>query len=293
MSSRLKGAIRGLLRFYLTYTPIKKGRYPLMSLVHDFASEAVTVRVKTKDRGVMIFDIADSVQFPLYYNIYEWMDQPTIESLMKACIAVVDVGANIGQLTMLFAQTIPHVYAFEPFPGKAERIREQLRLNDLEGRVFVSEKALSNLSGRLRFESPPTSNEGTGSLIAGNNRDGAIVEVEAVRLDDEIQQHGWTNIGLVKMDIEGAELFALQGMERLLATEHPILIVEMNAKMMGFAGYTEATLIAYLQEFGYECYSFTKNGLKGPLTSVHAMVENYCFLTNAHLELQKVKSVLA
>ena len=87
-----------------------------MSVFHRIASEPVTVRVKTKDRGEVILDLEDSVQFPLYYNIYEWLDTASIVSLLDGTRGVIDVGANVGQLTLLFAKYAEHVYSFEPIP---------------------------------------------------------------------------------------------------------------------------------------------------------------------------------
>src|ERR1043165_6144155 len=104
MASFLKSIARKVLRTYLTYTPIKKGRYPLMMLVHKWAGEPITVEVQTKDRGVMKLDLDDMAQFPLYYNIYEWRDTPTIIKLASDSRVILDIGGNIGQMALMFAK---------------------------------------------------------------------------------------------------------------------------------------------------------------------------------------------
>src|SRR5258706_16120454 len=103
MASVIKSIIRKAVRFYLTYTPIKKGRYPLMMLANKIASEPVTVEVNTKDRGRMKLDLDDMAQIPLYYNIYEWRDTPIIISLAENTNTILDIGGNIGQMALLFA----------------------------------------------------------------------------------------------------------------------------------------------------------------------------------------------
>jgi FkbM family methyltransferase len=293
MASVLKSIIRKALRTYLTYSPITKGRYPLMMLVHKYASEPVTIEVKTKDRGKMKLDIDDMAQFPLYYNIYEWRDSPTIISLSKGARVILDIGGNVGQMALLFTQYAKKVYTFEPIQSKAERLSENIKLNHLQDKIILSQIALSNFKGKIEFGLPQIGNGGTGSIVITEQSKNNTVEVDAITLDEFIEQNNISDIDLVKMDIEGAELFALQGMTSLLSGQNkPILILEMTIIMMKQAGYGTKELLSLLDSFGYQCYEFTKNGLKGPFSEVFPQSENYCFLTSEHLLLEKVKKVL-
>ena len=106
MASALKSLIRKALRTYLTYTPIKKGRYPLMMLVHKYASEPVTSEVETKDRGRMLLDLDDMAQVPLYYNIYEWRDTPTIVSLAEESRTILDISVAMSVKWPCFLQSL-------------------------------------------------------------------------------------------------------------------------------------------------------------------------------------------
>jgi len=95
------------------------------------------------------------------------------------------------------------------------------------------------------------------------------------------------------MDIEGAELFALQGMTKLLSNEKkPIIILEMTLIMMTQAGYSPKDLLEFLGQFGYRCYEFSKKGLHGPIENVFPASENYCFLTGDHLQMEKTAKIL-
>lgn len=293
MASALKSFFRKALRTYLTYTPIKKGRYPLMMLVQKYTSEPVTLKVKTKDRGTMLLDVDDMAQIPLYYNIYEWRDTPTIISLAQDTTTIVDIGGNIGQMAMLFAQYAKKVYTFEPIPATANRLEQNIGLNGLNEKVILSRVALTNYKGKIKFGLPPKSNRGTGSTVITEQSKNNTIEVESVTLDEFIERNNITDVDLIKMDIEGAELFALRGMTKLLSTSNkPILILEMTLVMMKQAGYGADELIDFLKGFGYICHEFTKNGLKRSLSEVHPQSENYCFLSSEHLLLQKVKRVL-
>jgi len=288
----LKRIVRGLLRFYLTNTPIKKGRYPLMMLLHKYVSEPITVEVKTKDRGTMKLDLQDEAQYPLYYNIYEWKDTPTIRKLVSGSRTVLDIGGNVGQMAMLFAQYAKKVYTFEPIPEKAERIVKQIELNDLEAKVFVHRIALSSTPGMIKFELPTIENEGIGSTVIRGLKNARIVEVEADTLDHFVTTHTLTDIDFIKMDIEGGELYALQGMKDVLSTSKPIVILEMTLSMMKMAGYSPKDILDLMSANGYSCYMFEKRGLSGPHTTITPQSENYCFLTAEHVAQPHINDLI-
>ncbi len=292
MASPLKSFARKALRLYLTYTPIKKGRYPLMMLVHGWAGEPVTEVVTTKDRGRMKLDLDDMAQFPLYYNIYEWKDTPTILKLAEGANVILDIGGNIGQMALLFSKLANKVYTFEPIPEVGDRLQENIDLNGLSQKVTLTRVALTNFSGHITFGLPPKGNRGTGSTILAEHLKSRTIEVEAMTLDEFIEKHSITGVGFIKMDIEGAELFALQGMDTLLSHSHPILLLEMTLSMMKQAGYGPQELLSLLAKYGYSCYEIGKDGLHGPLSDPHPMSENYCFLTQEHLDRENVRSVL-
>ncbi len=292
MASFLKSIARKALRTYLTYTPVKKGRYPLMMLIHSWAGEPVTVEVQTKDRGTMKLQLDDLMQYPVYYNLFEAKYDKVMQVILKDTDITMDVGGNIGQYALLFAQYSKKVYTFEPMPKMIERLQYHIRLNHLENKLTLIPKALSNKQDTLKFQLPNAANSGTATTVLGwANNSNEIIEVEAIRLDDLIEQEKLQGrIDLVKMDIEGAELFALQGMTGLLSSDHkPMLILEVNDDMMRLAGYSAEELQTFLSNYGYTAFEITKRGLRGPVDHIASLSENYCFLTQKHLDKPLIK----
>ncbi|WP_158537201.1 FkbM family methyltransferase [Humitalea rosea] len=145
-------------------------------------------------------------------------------SLLDAGDTAVDIGAHVGMMAMPMARRIGAsglLYAFEPSPETAARLRRTLAFNGLDGQVRVVEQAVGDQPGQalLHFGS----NTSTNSLLpAPGTAGGAGVTVEVVRLDAAIP--AGLPVAVVKMDVEGAELGVLAGMPRLLA-ENPDLIV--------------------------------------------------------------------
>jgi FkbM family methyltransferase len=291
----LKSLTRKALRTYLTYTPIKKGRYPLMMLIHGWAGEPVTVEVTTKDRGKMKLELDDIMQFPIFYNLFEAQYDNVVKALLKDSDITIDVGGNVGQYALLFAEHSKKVYTFEPMPKMIGRLEHHIQLNQLEQKLILIPKALSKAAGILKFELPESANSGTASTVLGRvaNSD-QIIEVEAMTFDDFADSENINGrVDLIKIDIEGAEFFAIQGMKRTLSSSHqPILILEMNDEMMGLAGYSANDVQVFLSSFGYEPYEITKRGLRGPDRIIRSDSENYCFMTKDHTNKESVSKLI-
>jgi hypothetical protein len=88
------------------------------------------------------------------------------------------------------------------------------------------------------------------------------VQCPAYSLDDYVKKEGIERIRLVKMDIEGAEPFALRGMRHVLSSPHPPdLICEAVPYLLEFTGHTQADIVQFMESFGYRCQKITDDGL--------------------------------
>jgi FkbM family methyltransferase len=150
-----------------------------------------------------------------------------------------DLGANVGFFTLLAARLVGptgQVVAFEPDPRNARALRGNVALNGL-GNVVVVEQGVSDRVDTAAF-SIGTS---TTSHLA---RDGDVnrVDVPITSLDAFLagDQRAPT---LVKLDIEGEEVRALTGAERLLREHRPTVICEVHG--------TESEVRALLSGAGY------------------------------------------
>lgn len=134
---------------------------------------------------------------------------------------VLDIGGHIGYTALLAAHHVGpsgRVIVFEPHPDNRVRIAENLALNpDLAARITVEPLALSDQIGTARLGG----SESTASL--GN----AGITVSTTTLDAYEAEHG-LRPGVVKMDIEGAEVLALPAGELLWADVRPVIAVELH-----------------------------------------------------------------
>lgn len=136
---------------------------------------------------------------------------------------VVDIGANIGYFTLLAAKLVGSkgkVYAFEPEPRNYSMVLKNVELNGYDN-VIANQKAISNISGTVRLY---LSDKDIGSHTLRERHDvpqfaesqsGEFVEVESITLD-EFFNNKRCPINVIKMDMEGAEMLALSGMDRII-----------------------------------------------------------------------------
>lgn len=164
---------------------------------------------------------------------------------------VVDVGANVGWYALLAASLVGpsgKVYAVEPTPDTLEVLRENVRMNSLQNVIILPVAAGARDEEREFFINGRYG--GTNSMFGPKNvsQPPGSIRVKVARLDNLIEGP----LDMAKIDVEGAELEALAGMERLLATSPSLrLVVEWNPRAQQAAGYPPERLPEALLEKGF------------------------------------------
>jgi len=144
---------------------------------------------------------------------------------------VIDVGANVGIFTVSLGSALRSsggiAWAFEPLPSNVERLKKNVRLNDLRN-IKVYPLALGNRKGEVTFHL--SDDPAFHSIVGvGQRRDsGRIVTVKIDRLDNIWREAGCPMVSLIKIDVEGAELQVLEGAQELIGTNRPQLMLEAN-----------------------------------------------------------------
>jgi len=223
-------------------------------------------------RGIRIWVNPGEVHgYYLYFlGVYS---EDEIEALIRLCRSahvLADVGANIGLMSLAVAAACPtlRIYAFEADSVIADRFEANLLLNPaLANRITVVRSAIADVDNTLLFEMASNrSNTEVGHLTSQQNA--RTVEVPATRLDTFFQDRGDTP-DIVKIDIEGAELKALQGMRALIDAHPPEqILVEVHGFYLDEKACSEFNLAveALLIKAGYEL-SLLNGSEAGPASS--------------------------
>ncbi len=140
-----------------------------------------------------------------------------------------DIGAFLGDSSVVFNEYSPSkVYAFEILDVK-ERYYSNLKANNIEisKYEFIS-KGVSKEHGKIKLEKSDSIN--TETIIKNSDTDNFSMsdnkrEVEIVKLDDYFKDN--KNIGLIKIDIEGAEYDAILGLENIIKNQTPLMLLSI------------------------------------------------------------------
>ena len=185
-------------------------------------------------------------------NLYGEWAQNEIDRLLqyvKPGDFVIDVGANVGFHALSFARQVGQggkVWAFEPDPVNGILLRFNILNSGLDTVVVPFDVALSDADGLCRFRSYPISMPENFGHTAIDEDAGDYPRV-ALSLDTLALEQA---PALIKIDIEGHELAALEGMRELIEQHHPVLSIEADTE-------EEANAIAAaLCDLGYDSYDF-------------------------------------
>ncbi len=137
---------------------------------------------------------------------------------------LLDIGANVGLISLLLADVIQHAILFEPNPVAAARARENLALNHLS--FEVRELALSDLAGIVEVENAGGV-DSCNRTVVGFSTSVPTISVRRNTLDAFLAEGGAlpAPISAIKIDVEGHENSVLRGMLNLLRMDRPKLVM--------------------------------------------------------------------
>lgn len=163
---------------------------------------------------------------------------PIFARLVRKCSGFVDIGANTGYYSLLASKANSQivVHAFEPASGPYHFLTQNIHINQLKGRVFAHEIALSNNKGEVEFFEiiNPAGTyarynlSGVGGLKKTHETQEQSVRktVRAETLDEYASQAKIEFLDLLKIDTEGTENLVLEGAQRIIRNYKPLIICE-------------------------------------------------------------------
>lgn len=171
----------------------------------------------------MYLDTTDSLGLSSS-EFHENFETQLVRNLIKKGDTVLDIGANIGYYTLIFAKLVGRegkVFAFEPDLENFNLLKKNVKINGYRNIILVN-KAVSNKNGKEKLYIS-IYNKGDHRIFDVN--DGRkYIEIETIKLDDYFKNYNG-NIDFIKIDVQGAEGGVIEGMLNLLEKNRDLKIL--------------------------------------------------------------------
>ncbi len=277
---------------------VKNHRIPLTTLCDGFLSSHEFKDLVIKRNQPYLIDLSD---FRIYVRLndyfvggaiastggYEPYVTQELRQLLRPGMTFLDVGANIGYFTLLAATLVGEtgkVLAFEPQQANCNLLEESIVANGLQN-ITVYPYAAAEKAQTLTFSAGGADSNGRiinpSEILAQEHK---LPTIEAVVLDEclaDIQR-----LDVVKMDIEGAEPRAWAGMQRLIETYRPIVLMEFAPDLIRVTSGTEPSDLLDSMQKQYDIFILERSGGKSNAPqSTAALMQAQADSVNTHLDI--------
>lgn len=195
-----------------------------------------------------------------YSDFVRLPERPIVEDLLselRSDDVFYDLGANIGLYSCLVASIVdPTVVAFEPHPKNADRLAQNVSLNNSD--VSIQRVAIAASSGSAQMQLSPgfeldrVGSAGHTLLTEYYDEDSEVISVEKRRGDEFVTKEEIPPPTVLKIDTEGTEMDVLEGFDSILArAECRLVYCEIHEDRLRSQGYSVSDVSAFLRSHGF------------------------------------------
>lgn len=213
------------------------------------------------------------------FGVYEKNTVSLIQQKLPKDGVFIDIGANIGCHSLIAAEQagkLGQVHAFEAIQSTFQAFKKNIELNDFKN-IHANHLAIYNKETTIELFLGNADNMGMSSVYGRNEISSQKETVQAITLDSYIENNQITRVDFIKIDIEGSELTALNGMKNTLSTFKPILLIEISLDILKETKQDGLEIYYFLKDFGYSMYGFTVEGNLIPTDVLLDGVDDYLF----------------
>lgn len=250
-------------RIYAIAKKLELTRFPVVQrlavIIYDVIRPREKLCVETEG-GKLFLKPEDRTITPVLIGNQGFEEFET--DLCKLCIrpgmTVIDIGANIGYYTLLFAKLVGargKVIGFEPVLDNFEFLQKNIELNNYSW-VDLHRLALADKASEMDMYVGEIS-QTTSSFIKENilyessiNR----VAVQSVALDEFLQERNIEKVDFIKLDVQGYEEAVVRGARNLLTSQNLSILMEFWPHGLQKAGTDIDRFLQMLEEFNFNFY---------------------------------------
>jgi FkbM family methyltransferase len=216
-------------------------------------------QIVVRDGVTYDLDLSQGIDFAIYLgNIYERRTRAALRKLVTPGSLVLDIGANIGALTLPLAQYVGptgRVLAFEPTNYAFRKLGRNLALNpELAPRVtachcFLTESDSRPVPLTIHSSWPLAKEAGLHAKHLGREMETESAQARSV--DSVVAELADRSVQLVKLDVDGFECEVLRGARKLLSEARPVFVMELAPYVLEERGSSLEELLTLFAPYGY------------------------------------------
>jgi len=226
-------------------------------------------------------DVNEWIQQQIFFfGIYDINGISYLRNTLKSGDVFIDIGANIGSYSLIASELVKDtgkVISFEPTKLCYRKLNDNISLNNLKN-IKTEKLAVYHQAGFINLHISNSDNLGMSSILHHDAEIGDVEKVESITLDKYIIDNNISRINLIKLDIEGAEYYALKGMLNTLKKYKPNIIIEISPDVLSSGDISKDDILNLLRSIYYFPFKIKENGEIYPFNEIDDSYYDFVFI---------------
>ncbi len=258
--------IKFVARFFRNI-PHFKGKYQLGMFIQKLFNKSNKWNqpeffIEFKNKTHLFIDVRSNTHsVPFWTGKRDQKIITLIQKMISPESVILDVGANIGYYAIPLAfhlkKSNVSVHAFEPVKANFESLSKAIEKNNLKKQITANKLALGNSIGTIEIIKTEKGNTGNAVIDFNDDnfkKDRVKETIPITTLDKYMEDKSLSRCDFIKIDIEGAEIFFVQGGMKLIKKYKPIIYGEFNSYFIAKFGFTVMDVWKLLEPLGYKAF---------------------------------------
>jgi FkbM family methyltransferase len=198
-------------------------------------------------------DVCRLLDHSIYFHLIDDKAWRNLFNKIRKDFHIIDAGANIGFLSLNFAKYCPDgfIYSFEPDSETFSQLSANLSCNPFSN-IKIFKQALGEFPEQKTLYKIYVNNPGANRILSSiNSPHYGSESVDVTTLDIFCDNEKIKKVDLIKIDVEGFELFVLKGGKNLIERWRPVLFIELVEENLQQQNCSALGLLEYIEAIGY------------------------------------------
>jgi len=206
-------------------------------------------------------NLSEGIDLSIYlFGSFETNISKSLEKIIKKkSSTIIDIGANIGSLSLYFAKQIKSglVYAIEPTDYAYSKLLKNIKLNPALSKKLLPFQIMLTERKKIKPKTIHSSWNLKNSTSSHKIHKGILKPLKKAKtetLDQFVKKNKIRSVDVIKLDVDGYELNVLKSGKKFLTKHKPLIIMEIAPYLYPEFGYSAIDLCNFTLSLGYKIY---------------------------------------